>query len=100
MCEPTFNRLVPENPVAPAGQACRGRMLFESHSDLVHQRLQSLSRRSNLPDCETGEFLSWALLKLAENDYRIFACWEGRSSFSTYLTVVLVNLLRGYHRWA
>jgi RNA polymerase sigma factor (sigma-70 family) len=36
------------------------------------------------------------LFKLVENDYRILASWEGRSSFSTFLTVVLVNLTRDY----
>jgi len=41
------------------------------------------------------------LFKLVEDDYRILACWEGRSTFSTYLTVVLVNLMRDYriHVW-
>jgi hypothetical protein len=34
------------------------------------------------------------LLKFVENDYRILGCWEGRSSFPTFLAVVLVNLLR------
>lgn len=76
-------------------------MLLESHFDLIQQRLQSLSRRGGLPAHEADEFLSWALLKLVENEYRMLTAWEGRSSFSTYLTVVLVNLLRDYrtHVW-
>lgn len=84
----------------PVDQACRGRTLLESHFDLIRQRLQSLSHRSGLLDHQADEFPSWALSKLVENDYRILAGWEGRSSFSTYLTVVLVNLMRDYRKTA
>ncbi|HEV2852152.1 MAG TPA: sigma-70 family RNA polymerase sigma factor [Thermoanaerobaculia bacterium] len=87
---------------APAAKpASRGRTLLETHFDLVQKRLQHLSRRSGLPEHEAEEFRSWALLKLVEEDYRILARWEGRSSFLTYLTVVLVNLMRDYriHVW-
>jgi len=80
----------------PVDQVSRGRILLERHFGLIQQRLQSLGRRSGLPDYEADEFLSWALFKLVENDYRILAGWKGRSSFSTYLTVVLVNLMRDY----
>ncbi|HSS49299.1 MAG TPA: sigma-70 family RNA polymerase sigma factor [Thermoanaerobaculia bacterium] len=85
----------------PGDRISRGRVLLERHFGLIQQRLQSLGRRSSLPDHETDEFLSWALFKLVENNYRILAGWEGRSSFSTYLTVVLVNLMRDYrtHVW-
>ncbi|HTG34594.1 MAG TPA: sigma-70 family RNA polymerase sigma factor [Thermoanaerobaculia bacterium] len=79
----------------------RGRALLEEHFVLVRRRLDRLSRTSGLPEHEADEFLSWALFKLVENDYRILGSWEGRSSFSTYLTVALVNLLRDYriHVW-
>jgi RNA polymerase sigma factor (sigma-70 family) len=79
----------------------RGRTLLESNFDLIWQRLQALGRRSGLPDHEADEFVSWALSKLVDNEYRMLGGWEGRSSFSTYLTVVLVNLMRDYriHVW-
>jgi RNA polymerase sigma factor (sigma-70 family) len=79
----------------------RGRALLESHYDLVCQKLHRLGRRSGLPDPEIEELRSWALLKLVDDDYRILASWQGRSSFSTYLNVVLVNLVRDYrcHVW-
>lgn len=79
----------------------RGRRLLEDNFALVQSRLETLSRKSGLPEHEAEELRSWALFKLVENDYRILASWEGRSSFSTYLTVVLVNLLRDYrtHVW-
>ena len=78
-----------------------GRALLERNYDLVCQKLHRLGRRSGLPDQEVEELRSWALLKLVEDDYRILASWQGRSSFSTYLNVVLVNLVRDYrcHVW-
>jgi RNA polymerase sigma factor (sigma-70 family) len=65
------------------------------------RQLHHLSRRSGLPEIEAEEFCPWALFKLVDADYRILGSWEGRSSFPTFLTVVLVNLLRDYriHIW-
>lgn len=79
----------------------RGRILLENHLDLIQQRLQQLSRRSGLPDHEAEEFRSWALYRLVEDDYKVLASWQGKSSFPTYLTAVLVNLMRDYriHVW-
>lgn len=89
-------------PVEPeASSADRGRALLETHFDLIQQKLHQLGRRSGLPEHEAEELSSWALFRLVEDDYRILVRWEGRSSFSTYLTVVLVNLMRDYriHVW-
>ncbi len=78
-----------------------GRALLEAHLDLIRRKLQRLGRQSGLPEHEAEELLSWAVFKLVEDDYRILAAWTGRSSFETYLTVVLVNLARDYriHLW-
>ena len=73
-----------------------GRTLLETHYDLIQRKLLHLSRRSGLPEHEAEEFRSWALFKLVENDSHVLASWEGRSSFPTFLTVVLVNLMRDY----
>ena len=84
-----------------AAAATRGRALLETHLDLIQRKLHRLSWRSGLPAWDAEEFRSWALFKLIADDYRILGKWEGRSSFSTYLTVVLVNLIRDYriHVW-
>jgi RNA polymerase sigma factor (sigma-70 family) len=84
----------------PAGSA-RGQALLETHLELIQRQLAQLSRRSGLPDLEAEEFRSWALFKLVDDEYRILASWEGRSTFPTFLKVVLVNLLRDYriHIW-
>ena len=81
--------------------AARGRMLLEEHFGLIQRKLDQVSRRSGLPEYEAEEFRSWALLRLVDNDYRILGSWEGRSSFSTYLDVSLLNLMRDYrvHVW-
>jgi DNA-directed RNA polymerase specialized sigma24 family protein len=34
--------------------------------------------------------------KLVEDNYRVLASWQDRSSFATYLSVVLVTLVRDY----
>jgi RNA polymerase sigma factor (sigma-70 family) len=91
----------PRPALLAAAHPSRGRVLLEEHVVLVRRRLDRISRSSGLPHQEAEEFRSWALFKLVENDYRILARWEGRSSFATYLNVVLSNLLRDYriHVW-
>jgi RNA polymerase sigma factor (sigma-70 family) len=81
--------------------ASRGRTLLEEHFGLIQRKLDQVSRRSGLPEHEAEELRSWALLRLVENDYRILGSWEGRSSFSTYLNISLINLMRDYriHIW-
>lgn len=91
----------PGEAPAPVARGDRGKALLESHFDLIQHKLRKLGRTSGLPDHEAEEFLSWANSRLVDDDYRMLARWEGRSSFSTYLTVVLVNLMRDYriHVW-
>ena len=95
------NRALPRPAPYRPGPPSRGRALLEEHVVLVRKRLNQISSNSGLPHQEAEEFRSWALFKLVENDYRILASWEGRSSFSTYLNVALANLLRDYriHVW-
>jgi RNA polymerase sigma factor (sigma-70 family) len=73
-----------------------GATLLETHYDLIQRKLLQISRRSGLPEHEAEEFRSWALFKLIQDDSRVLASWKGRSSFPTFLTVVLVNLMRDY----
>ena len=97
-----FHSRSPQPPApASADPASRGRTLLETQYQLIQKKLVHLSRRSGLPEHEAEEFRSWALFKLVEDDSRMLASWEGRSSFPTFLTVVLVNLMRDYrtHVW-
>lgn len=95
------SRPLPRPAPHRASPPSRGRALLEQNFVLVRKRLDQISRNSGLPHQEVEEFRSWVLFKLVENDYRILGSWEGRSSFSTYLTVALFNLLRDYriHVW-
>lgn len=89
------------NPESRTSLPSRGRALLEEHFSLVQTKLRQLSRRSGLPEHEADEFCSWARFRLVENEYHILGSWEGRSSFATYLTVALANLMRDYriHVW-
>lgn len=91
----------PATGIVEIDSSKRGRRLLESHLDLIQQRLQQLSRRSGLPEHEAEELRSWALCRLIGDDYKVLASWKGKSSFPTYLTAVLVNLMRDYriHVW-
>lgn len=98
---PFHSRSSLEPAPSSADPASRGRALLEAHYHLIQKKLHHLSRRSGLPEHEAEEFRSWALFKLVEDDSRVLASWKGRSSFPTFLTVVLVNLMRDYrtHIW-
>jgi RNA polymerase sigma factor for flagellar operon FliA len=98
----SFRSRTPKPSSLPPGDAAaRGRTLLETHYPLIQTKLQHLSRRSGLPEHEAEELRNWSLIRLVEDDYRILASWEGRSSFPTFLTVVLMNLMRDYriHVW-
>lgn len=98
--DPDSQALRPARP-RPASRKNRGRALLETHLDLIQRSLHHLSWRGGLPASEAEEFRSWALFKLVDDDYRILGRWKGRSSFPTFLSVVLLNLLRDYriHLW-
>lgn len=67
-------------------------LLLESLPDL--ERIAAfVCRKSNLLGADADDFHSWVRLKLIENDYAILRKFEGRSSFRTYLAVVVQRLM-------
>lgn len=86
--------VTPDRPLDSTSS--RGRKLLEENLHLIYRRLGYLGRLSGLPEHEAEELRSWAMLKLVENDYHILGSWKGRSSFSTFVAVVLANLMRDY----
>src|SRR5206468_4354516 len=54
-----------------------------------------------LPKPDAEEFAAWARARIIEHDYAIFRKFAGRSTLSTYLTVVLSNSFHDYrnHLW-
>lgn len=75
--------------------------LFLSNLPLIDRIVAGLCRRHALFGDTADDFGSWVREKLIEDDYRIIRSYEGRSSYSTYLVVVITNLLRDYNirRW-
>jgi RNA polymerase sigma factor (sigma-70 family) len=54
------------------------------------------ARRGHLTPDEAAEFVQIVRVRLFENDYAIIRKFESRSSFTTYLTTVIVRL---FHQW-
>jgi DNA-directed RNA polymerase specialized sigma24 family protein len=79
-----------------APPASRGRALLEEHFETVQRTLRRAAWLGRLPASEVEDFCAWATLKLVEDDSRMLALWQGKSSFPTYLRVVVQNLLRDY----
>ena len=50
-------------------------------------------RRMHLSDADTEDFIGYVKLELIERNYEIIGKFEGRSSFTTYLTTVIHRLL-------
>lgn len=75
--------------------------LFLSNLPGIDRVLDSVCRRNAFPPDESEDFASWAKLRLVDDDFAVFRKFQGRSSLSTYLTTVIVNLFRDYriHRW-
>lgn len=70
--------------------------LFLENLGLVDRIVGFVCRRSHFKDDEAEDFAGHVRLKLIENDYAILRKFEGRSSFSTYLTTVIQRLSYQY----
>jgi RNA polymerase sigma factor (sigma-70 family) len=55
-----------------------------------------VARRGHLNADDTTEFVQIVRVRLFEDDYAIIRKFEGRSSFPTYLTTVIIRL---FHQW-
>jgi hypothetical protein len=69
---------------------------FVSSLPVIDRIIALLVRRHALAEVDAADFASWAKARLIEDDYKVFRAFGGRSSLSTYLTVVLTMLLRQY----
>jgi len=63
---------------------------------LAEQIVRAVARRRCLTEDEAEDFVSWARVRLLENREAIFGSFGGRSTLSTYLTTVALNLFRDY----
>jgi RNA polymerase sigma factor (sigma-70 family) len=75
--------------------------IFLANLALIDGLIALIARRHSLSPSETEELGAWAREKIIDCDYAVIRKFGGRSSLSTYLTTVLVNLFRDYRnaRW-
>ena len=65
--------------------------LFRQHLPVIDQIAQSICRRNGVHEHEAEDFASDIRLKLCENDFAVIRKFQGKSSFITYLTVVITK---------
>lgn len=72
------------------------RELLAIHGKEVERILDAICRRNLWLGDEADDFRQWAHLRLIEDDHALLRAFAGRSRLTTFLTVVLHNLLRDY----
>jgi RNA polymerase sigma factor (sigma-70 family) len=95
-------------PTLPAGLALletgpsRTRMdaeeFFRQHLTVIRQIAESICRRNGTTDHDAEDFASDVQLKLCEDDYAVIRKFQGKSSFTTYLTVVITKRFLDHRR--
>jgi RNA polymerase sigma factor (sigma-70 family) len=69
---------------------------FASGLPIVEDVIAFHSSRGRLSSEEREDFYSWAICKLIENDYGRIRKFEGRSSFRSFVSVIVGHLLVDY----
>jgi RNA polymerase sigma factor for flagellar operon FliA len=62
----------------------------------IERACAALARRHGLAGDEADDFLSWARMRLLEDECAILRMFRGECAVTTYLTVVLSTLFRNY----
>jgi len=75
--------------------------LFLAHLSHIERVATHACRRRGFSREDTEEFVSTVKCKLIEDDYATIRKFQGKSSFETYLTVVINNLFKDHldHLW-
>ena len=73
-----------------------GERLFLQQLPAIDRINALIARRNALSGSDADEFAAWARGRLTDNDYAILRKFGGRSSLTTYLSVVLGNLFRDF----
>jgi RNA polymerase sigma factor for flagellar operon FliA len=69
---------------------------FVENLPVIDRVIAGIARRHGLGQSDVEEFTSWVRARVIATDYAIFRKFAGRSSLTTYLTVVITNLYRDY----
>jgi RNA polymerase sigma factor (sigma-70 family) len=77
------------------------RELLTSNLAVIERAVGFASRRYRLDPNDAEEFAAGVKLKLVDNDYAILRAYEARSSFATYISIVVQRLALDYciHVW-
>ncbi|MGH7460601.1 MAG: sigma-70 family RNA polymerase sigma factor [Longimicrobiales bacterium] len=88
-------------PLSPSVAGMNRQDAFLANLDSIERIIVRICRRHLVPDADQDDFGSYAKLRLMEGDYVVFAKFQGRSSLTTYLTVVITNYFRDFRttRW-
>jgi RNA polymerase sigma factor (sigma-70 family) len=63
--------------------------LFEANLDVIDRAISCVCRRARMQGADAEDFASAARLALIENDYAILRSFAGRSSFATFVGVIV-----------
>ena len=76
--------------------------LFLAHLSLIERASTHACRRRGFSREETQDFVSHVKLKIIGDDYAVIRKFQGKSTFPTYLTVVINNLFKDHldHIWS
>lgn len=69
---------------------------YLEHLRTIERIAAFVARKNHVSPDETAEFVQEVRVQLLDDDYAIIRKFEGRSSFSTYLTTVIGRL---FHQW-
>lgn len=69
---------------------------FLDNLPVIDRVIAVIARRHALSQADADEFASWVRARIIDADYAVFRKFAGRSSLSTYLSVVISNLFRDY----
>jgi RNA polymerase sigma factor (sigma-70 family) len=75
--------------------------VFQQHLPVIGQIAESICRRNGVGHHDAEDFASDIRLKLCEDDFAVVRKFQGKSTFTTYLTVVMNKafLDRQRHVW-
>jgi RNA polymerase sigma factor for flagellar operon FliA len=72
--------------------------LFRQHLSVISQAAAAICRRNGVANQDAEDFESEVRLKLCENDYAIVRKFQGKSSFATFLNVVITKSFVDHQR--
>lgn len=77
-------------------QRRRGRAIFDQQVDRIGQLVRAVARRRGLGYDDEEELYSRVMLHVIEDDYAVLRSFERRSSWKTYLVVIIQRILLDY----